>query len=408
MVRRFLRASAALTLTSVFVAAPALADTTGPFGTAVQSANIAIKNAMNTPPAKAPAPPPVIHLPDGTLAQVPPVTQQPVGGSQAVGLPTGWTYTVDFSVAHALGNVGTFGNKWLAGGTDAVIGYGFNPTTRLVANYYELQHYPVGFNSGQVPLYLPAGFPPSPGVNPSCVDLSGKTSATCQGIAPPIDVTTKDKFALFLFEKLFTLGKIAGRSLPIVVTPTYVSRWSTVNASNGNHDVVPFVDLNGVPHFGISTRTTQVYSLAVTLPFLKTPRMFGTFTAAPTWLVHTAGLNQQNHAQIYQILYVEYSLSRTSKIFFEPQVSRDYLPADPYAQHLAAYFLGASQQVGKTGFIQVVLNSGSPTNYSPYGVKQLNCLALPCSSNTLPTVGGLKATQVQIEFGIGSPSVIQF
>ena len=56
----------------------------------------------------------------------------------------------------------------------------------------------------------------------------------------------------------------------------------------------------------------------------------------------------------------------------------------------------------------VVLNSGSPSNYSPYGVKQLNCLQLPCSQNTLPTVGGLKATQVQLQFGIGSPSVIQF
>jgi hypothetical protein len=136
--------------------------------------------------------------------------------------------------------------------------------------------------------------------------------------------------------------------------------------------------------------------------------MFGTFTAAPTWLVHTAGLNQQNHAQIYQILYLEYTPTSTSKIFFEPQVSRDYLPADPYAQHLAAYFLGASQRIGQMGFVQVVLNSGGPTNYSPYGVKQLNCLQLPCSQNTLPTVGGLKATQVQVQFGIGSPSIIQF
>ncbi len=311
-------------------------------------------------------------------------------------------------MAHALGNVGTFGNKWLQGGADAVVGYGFDPTTRVVANFYELQHYPVGFNSGQVPLFLPSGFPPSPGVNPSCVDLSGKTSATCQGITSPIDVTTKDKFALFLFEKLFSLGKVAGHDLPIVVTPTYVSRWSTVAASNGNGDVVPFVDLSGVPQFNISTRTAQVYSVAFTLPFLKTPKMFGTFTAAPTWLVHTAGLNQQNHAQIYQILYLEYAPTPGSKIFFEPQVSRDYLPADPYAQHLAAYFLGASQRVGKYGFVQVILNSGGPTNYSPYGVKQLNCLALPCSANTLPTVGGLKANQVQIQFGIGSPSVIQF
>lgn len=402
MVRTFLRTSAALVLAAAIGTAPALADPMGIFGTAVSGANIGIKNAENAQPMQ------VIHLPDGTLAQVPPVTQNPVGGPQPVGLPTGWTYTLDGSVAHSLGNTGDFGNKWLSGGMDAVLGYGFNSRTRLVANYYELQHYPVGFNSGQVNLLLPAGFPPMPGVNPQCIDLSGKTSATCQGIPSPLDVTTKDKFALFLFEQLINLGKIAGHDVPIVITPTYVSRWSQVAASNANGDVVPFVDANGVPHTNISTRTAQVYSVAVTLPFLKTPKMFGTFTAAPTWLVHTAGLNQQNHPQIYQILYLEYAPTNSSKIFFEPQVSRDYLPTDPYAQHLAAYFLGASQRIGKMGFIQVVLNSGGPTNYSPYGVKQLNCVQLPCSQNTLPMVGGLKASQVQVQFGIGSPSVIQF
>ncbi len=407
MVRFFLRVCALAAVTAGLTASPATADTTGPFAAAVQGANVAIKNAMSVPAKPTAAPIHAVRLPNGVLAQVPPVTQQPIGGAGETGLPTGWTYTLDVSVAHALGNTGGFG-KWLPGGIDGVIGYGFNPSTRIVLNYYELQHYPVGFDSGQVPLYLPAGFPLSPGVNPSCVDLSGTTSSTCQGISKPIDVTTKDKFALLTFENLFTLGKFAGRSLPVVITPTYVSRWSNVQASNGNHDVVPFVDLSGAPHFDVSTRTVQLYSIALTVPFLKTPKMFGTFTAAPTWLVHTAGLNQQNHAQIYQILYLEYTLSPQAKIFFEPQVSRDYLPADPYAQHLAAYFLGASQQIGKMGFVQVVLNSGGPTNYSPYGVKQLNCLALPCSANTLPTVGGLKASQVQIQFGLGSPSVIQF
>lgn len=402
MVRTFLRACAAAALAAALGTAPAFADPTGIFGSAVSGANIAIKNAENARQKQA------VHLPDGTMAQVPPVQQQPVGGAAGVGLPTGLTYTLDFSIAHSLGDTGNFGNKWLPGGMDAVLGYGFDSTTRFVANYYELQHYPVGFNSGQVPLFLPNGFPTIPGVNPSCVDLSGKSSANCAGIPSPLDVTTKDKFLLLNFEKLFNLGNVAGHNVPIVVTPTYVSRWSNVAASNGNGDVVPFVDLTGVPHTNISTRTAQMYSLAVTLPFLKTPKMFGTFTVAPTWLVHTAGLNQQNHAQLYQILYVEYAPTSTSKIFFEPQSSRDYLPADFYAQHVFAYFLGASQQVGKMGFVQVILNSGGPTNYSPYGVKQLQCLQLPCSQNTLPMVGGLKASQVQVQFGIGSPSVIQF
>ncbi len=403
MVRTFLRTSAALALAAAMTA-PALADPAGMFGAAVSGANAAIKNAENAPARQ------LVHLPDGTIAQVPPVTQAKGAGpgEGAVGLPAGLTYTLDFSVAHSLGNTGTFGKKWLPGGMDGVLGYGFSPTARLVANYYELQHYPVGFNSGQVPNYLPAPFPLSPGVNPSCIDLSGATSASCQGIPQQIDVTTKDKFALFMFEKLITLGKIGKHTVPIVITPTYVARWSTVGGSNGNNDVVPFVDANGIPHTDINTRTAQVYSLAVTLPFLKTPKMFGTFTVAPSWLVHTAGLNQQNHTQLYQILYLEYTPADGTRLFFEPQSSRDYLPTDPYAQHLAAYFLGASQRVGKIGFVQVVLNSGGPTNYSPYGVKQLDCLQLPCSQNTLPMVGGLKATQVQIQFGIGSPSVIQF
>ena len=404
MLRSFVRACVIFTIAGALTAPPALADVTGPFGTVVRGANTAIKNAMNAQAAKKNA----AQLPPGTVAQVPPVVQPPVGGPSETGLPTGFTYTLDFSFAHPYGNIGSFGNKWMQGGMDAVAGWGFSPKMSVVANYYELQHYPVGFNSGKVPFFLPAGFPPTPGVNPSCVDLSGASSSTCTGIAAPIDVTTKDKFFLGLWENLINVGKFRGRSIPIVITPTYVSRWSQVNASNSNGDVVPFVDFNGVPHFNISTRTTQVYSLAVTIPFLKTPKMFGTFTVAPSWLVHTAGMNQQNHAQLYQILYLEYNPTPKTKIFFEPQSSRDYLPADPYAQHVAAYFAGIAQRLGPTAFVQLVLNSGGPTNYTPYGIKQLNCLQLPCSANTVPTVGGLKATQLQIQIGIGSPSVIEF
>ena len=392
MARSSLCLCAAFVCAVLIVTAQALADVTGPLGAVVGGANTAIKNAQNAQ----------------RIAQVPPVRQQPVGGTAQTGLPTGFTYTFDFSVAHPYGNIGSFGNKWLQGGLDATAAWGFSPKMRVAADYYELQHYPVGFNSGQVPLFLPNGFPPTPGVNPSCVDLSGTSSSTCAGINPPIDVTTKDKFFLGLWENLIDVGKFRGHEVPIVITPTYVSRWSQVDASNGNGDVVPFVDLNGVPHFGISTRTAQIYSLAFTFPFLSTPKMFGTFTVAPSWLVHTAGLNQQNHAQLYQILYLEYNPTPSTKIFLEPQSSRDYLPADPYAQHLVAYFAGIAQRLGPMAFVQLVLNSGGPTNYSPYGVKQLNCLQLPCSQNTLPMVGGLKATQLQIQIGIGSPSVIQF
>jgi hypothetical protein len=386
-------------LTSAIATAPALADPFGVFGSAVSGANTAIKNVENAkPPASA----------SQNVAQVPPVTQQPVGGPQAVGLPVGWTYTLDASSAYPFGNIGTLGKRWLPGGVDGVVGFGVSPNLRVVLNYYEIQHYPVGFNSGQVPLFLPPGFPPTPGVNPSCVDLSGATSATCTGINPQFNVTTKDRFGLALFEKLIDVGSYKHRAIPIVLTPTYVSRWSTIAASNGNGDVVPFVSVDGRPFTNVTTRSVQDYALALTVPLLKTPKMFGTFTVAPTWLVHPAGANVTNHPQLYQILYLEYTPFPRTKLFVEPQASRDYLPEDVYPEHNMAYFAGISQSFGKMVFAQLVLNSGGPSNISPYGVKQLNCYALPCSSNTLPVVGGLKATQLQFQIGIGSPSVIQF
>jgi hypothetical protein len=372
-----------------FGAAPAYADTADAIANSiVTQANIGIKNAQTHRAA------------DDVLAQVPPVSQQPVGTQ--IGLPTGFTYTFDVSMAKPFGNIGNKTN-WLPGGIDAVAAYGFNPTTRFVANYYELQHMPVGFNSGTVPFYL-QGLPNALG----CVDLAGGNANGCAPISKQIDVTTKDRFVLLNFEKLFFIGPKTGRQIPIVITPTYVARWSKVAASPENTDVVPF-EYNGVPITGVHTRTAQMWSLAFTLPFLKTPKMFGTLTLAPTTLVHRAGVNVENKPQLYQILYVEYTPNDRMKFFFEPQQSRDYLPADTYAQHIFAIFLGASERIGKNGFVQLVLNSGGPGNYSPYGVTALTCQqAGNCANTTVPTVGGLKATQLQIQFGIGSPSVIQF
>lgn len=387
----------ALAASFAVVSVPAAADGVGDAlsATVVRDASSALKNAMATPKPK-----------QGLIAQVPPVAQQPVGGAAQIGLPTGFTYTADLSAAYPYGNIGTFGKKWLPGGGDAVLGYGFNPTTRFLASYYEIQHYPVGFNSGTVPLYL-QGFQ-----NPiGCVDLGGGSANGCAPISNQLDLTVKDRFLLLNLEKLFTIKLPEGRALPIVLTPTYVSRWSTVAASNGNSDVVAFEPNApfGFPITGVHTRTAQVWSLGITVPFLKTPKMFGTFTVAPGYLVHTAGINGVNTAQLYQIAYLEYTPNSRTKLFFEPQSSRDYLPTDPYAQHLFAYFLGASERVGKYGFVQVVLNSGGPTNEGSYGIESLTCQALPCGSNpVVPTIGGLKATQLQLQFGIGSPSVIQF
>lgn len=399
MLKALIRSSVAALVAASFglTTLPASADGVGEAlsATVVRDASAALKSTMNAQKPK-----------KALIAQVPPVAQQPVGGPAQIGLPTGFTYTGDLSVAYPYGNIGTFGKKWLPGGGDAVLGYGFNPTTRFLASYYEIQHYPVGFNSGTAPLYL-QGFQ-----NPiGCVDLGGGTANGCAPISSQLNLTTKDRFLLLNLEKLFAIKMHGGRVLPIVLTPTYVSRWSTVAASNGNSDIIPFEPNApfGFPITGVHTRTAQVWSLGITVPFLKTPKMFGTFTVAPGYLVHTAGVNGVNNAQLYQIAYLEYTPNARTKFFFEPQSSRDYLPTDPYAQHLMAYFLGASERIGKAGFVQLVLNSGGPTNEGSYGIQALTCQALPCGSNpVVPTIGGLKATQIQLQFGIGSPSVIQF
>jgi hypothetical protein len=386
--------------------APAWADGNGDaMAGALGSANLGIKNAMNaqTAPAK---PAPVTQTSDGSkVAQVPPVQQSPIG--QQVGLPTGFGYTADLSTAWPMGNIGSTGRNWTYGGTDLVAGYGFNPTTRFVASTYQLQHYPVGFNTGQVPVYL-RGF-----ANPiGCASLDNTTGP--QGNCTPtnINVDTKDSINLFMLEKMFFIGLPDGKKLPIVISPTYVARVSKIAQSAGNKDIVPFAinPPDGPTYYNTNTRTAQVYSLAFTVPFLKTPKMFGTFTASPGWLVHLAGANIQNHAQIYQILYLEYTPTKNLTFFFEPQSSRDYLPTDQYAQHLIAYFLGGSYRVSKNQFFQVTLNSGGPTNEGAYGVHSIVCdnLTQVATGNCATNIGGLKATQIQFQYGIGTPNVIPF
>lgn len=370
---------------------PALADNGEASAQMVSGANTAIKNAMDA--AQASRQKKQQESLQTNVAQVPPVQQQPVGGKAEVGLPTGFNYFADFSIAKPYGDIGSKTN-WLPGGFDAMASWGFNAKNRFVASYYELQHYPYGFNSGTVNTYLPPSFPTG-GV---------PTSVAAQNL----DLTTKDKFLLLSFEHMFLLN-VGDKQLPLVVTPTYVSRTSYIAQSGNGTDQVAFVNTtNGLPVTGVDTRTAQYDSVAFTVPFLKTPRMFGTFTAAPTWLNHLNGVNQANSTQLYQILYLEYNANKNLRFFFEPQSSRDYLPTDYYAQHLVAYFLGATERVGKYGFIQAVLNSGGPTNESPYGIAYLKCYALPCGQNTVPAIGGLKATQLQIQFGIGSPVVLPF
>ncbi|MBV9027450.1 MAG: hypothetical protein JO311_02445 [Candidatus Eremiobacteraeota bacterium] len=337
------------------------------------------------------------------VSQVPPVRQR--RPEPKMELPGNRIeYRVDISAAYPYGNIGSYGRQgWLMGGMDASVGYGFNWSTRLVASMFQLQHWPYGFNSGLVPVYL-AGFR-----NPvGCADLSGGT-ACGPGTGRNINVRTKDTFGVFMLQKMFVIrsDKLPG-PIPIVITPTYVARGGQIGFAPHNNDVVPFTyNLPDGPVVNIPVRTAQYYAVAVTMPFLKTPKMFGTFTVAPQWLVHTAGANVGNSMQLPQVIYLEYTPFRDTTLFFEPQSARDYLPTDPYPEHLFAYFLGASQRLSKYTFVQVVLNSGNATNRGPDGVVGVKCLTVQqiLSNACGLAIGGLKATQIQLQFGLGSPSV---
>ena len=277
-------------------------------------------------------------------------------------------------MAYPWGNIGSASGKWLQGGGDGMASYGFSPTSRVVGSYYELQHYPYGFNSGTVPFYLPPGFP-----NAGCQSLGKTAVGSCPGTNPQLDLTTKDRFLLLSYEQLFLVGNIGGRKLPIGgiadLCRALVDDRSIRQRDRCRTVREPAQRRTG--HRCSDALGAIQLKVAVTVPFLKTSRMFGTFTVAPTWLTHLNGVNQTNTAQLYQVLYLEYNVSATCASSTSRRPRATILPTDPYPQHLNAYFPGATERVGKMGFIQVVLNSGGPSNYSPYGVKYLQCYGLP-------------------------------
>jgi hypothetical protein len=402
LIRGFAIAAAAVSIE--FFALPAIADGTADVfqKSIVPGANTTIENVMTQEQEQREQQRRQAAA-NGTVAQVPPVQQRRIGPKMELpGDRVIWM--VDFSMATPYGNIGSYGKQgWLMGGMDAMLGYKFNWSTKVLASMFQLQHWPYGFNSGTAPVYL-AGFQ-----NPvGCADLSGG-NACGPGAGRNINVRTKDTFGVFMLQKMFVIrsDKLPGL-VPIVISPTYVARGGQIGFAQGNNDVVPFTyNLPDGPVENIPVRTAQYYAVALTFPFLKTPKMFGTFTIAPQWLVHTAGANVGNSMQLPQVMYLEYTPRRGTTLFFEPQSARDYLPTDPYPEHLIAYFLGISQRISKYAFAQVVLNSGNPTNLGPDGVTAIKCLTVQQAINNACglAIGGLKATQVQLQFGFGSPNV---
>ncbi len=302
------------------------------------------------------------------------------------GLPQGLTYTLDVNVGWPYGNVGF--NAHLPGGMDAVVGYAFSRTNRLQVGYYELSEYPVGFSNVTVPFYLQGVT--GPGVNVPGASLPPMSTGN-------VDVTVKNKLFTAIDQNLFTIGRI-----PIVISPTYLARTGTV----GGHTDETLIEFNNFPTV-VHLRTVQEYLLPVTLPFLSTPRMFGTATLAPQWLVHMAGVNQTNHMQLFELLYLEYRASKKTTFFIQPSRLINYLPSDPYPENTPTMIYGVSHRFTPWAFVQLTGQTGGATNRSPYGITALTCQRLPCNPNQVaPSLGGLHAAQAQIQFGIGSPSVI--
>lgn len=303
----------------------------------------------------------------------------------APGLPTGFTYTLDASMAWSEGKTGAARNA-LPGGIDAVVGFGFNKHNRLQIGYYQVQEYPFGFNTGTVPVFL-------------------------QGLGAPIgtqnlaqlgtDVTTKDKLFTITDQNLF----IIAHKLPIIISPTYIARTANV----GGFGDTQTIEINGFPQT-VHLRSDQSYLLPVTLPFLSTPRMFGTVTAAGEWNVNLNGANAAgNKMQIFELAYLEYRLSKKTTLFIQPSRLIDYLPPDPYPQYIPTMIWGASHKFTKNTFVQVLAETGTPSNRQTLGITSLTCLQIASNgqcTTAVPAISGLRATQVQLQFGIGSPSVI--
>jgi len=315
------------------------------------------------------------------VAQANPVgtPQRPI---RRPGLPQGFTYNVDVSFAYAQGNINS--NAGMPGGFDAGFGYAFSRTNRLQVGYYEIQQYPLGFSNKNVPFYVQGFSGPGTALVP-IIQSTGNVNAT-----------TKDQILTVVDQNLFTLGP-----LPIVISPTYLSH--TAKIAGG--DDTALIEYNGFP-VSVRQRTEQEWLLPVTLPFLATPRMFGTVTIAAQWLNHLNGVNQSNNAQIFELLYLEYRASRKTTIFFQPSRLVQYNPVDPFPQYTPTFIFGVAHHFTKRTYLQMSVLTGGATNYPELGITGLYCQNLPSCSTVATSRGGLKASTIQIQLGIGSPTVL--
>jgi hypothetical protein len=320
--------------------------------------------------------------PDGlTVAQAQPIGVQQ-GSLANPHLVQGLTYTIDTGINFSNGKTGA--SSSLAGSWDLAVGYG-GKNLRAIASLYQLPEYPIGFSSGIVPVYL-------------------------QGTSSPIGTQNLSVNSATIKNDVF-VGQVQFLvQLPyagaIVISPTYVARWGTVGGHSD--DTLVMNPTTNRPQW-VHSRTFQYEALAFTLPLVSSPRFFVTYTIAPQWNVQLNGLNVTNHAQLFQLGYVEYKATKAATVYFQPSMLMNYTPTDQYPEHTPTYILGASYRIAKPFYVQAQLTNGTPTNPANklIGISAVTLQGVPpTNGNTAATINGLKASTIQLMIGIGTPSVI--
>ncbi|HYZ17060.1 MAG TPA: hypothetical protein VE591_11685 [Candidatus Acidoferrum sp.] len=314
----------------------------------------------------------------------------PVGAPAPVRLPSlpqGLTYNVDLSFAFPSGSI-NYNNVAMPGGMDAGIGFAFSRTNRLQLGYWEAQQFPLGFSNKTVPFYV-QGF-----------TAPGTSLAQVYQNTGQVDATTKDKIFTAVDENMILIGK----RFPVIISPTYLMHYATVNASGPGSDLA-LIEYNDAPYL-VHQRTEQEYMLPVTFPFLATPRVFGTMTYAPQWLVHRAGINETNHMQLFELFYLEYRANKQTKFFFQPSRLIQYNPDDPYPEYTPTFIYGLAHKFSPGTYVQMSVLTGGATNYRDLGITGIYCQDLPNCNTVATSRGGLKATTIQIQFGFGTPTVL--
>jgi hypothetical protein len=231
------------------------------------------------------------------------------------------------------------------------------------------------------------------------------------------DAAVKDRIFIATFSKLIyvSLPIQGGVPYPIVVTPNYVARRASIG---GADDVFQVWNPTNGTYQTDHLRTDETKGVFLTFPFAKSSKLFATYTIGPQWLVNTNGLNQDNHAQLFQFFDIRYFATDRTTFFFQPTRLVDELPNEPYAIRTPTIIAGFNHIIVKPFFIQGWLGYGTPQNppgghSGRIGVVDVTCIQFPqCVSdpnprtNTAVYFGGLKASFFNLQVGIGTPSVI--